>query len=57
MSRICASWPAGSAETHRKENYVSDKRSEPIDLHDSGQAYIPNPIQLKSYFDRLTKLL
>ena len=56
-SRICASRPGGSAKTRRKENYASDKRSEPADLHDGDLANTLNNVQLKGYFAGLTQLL
>ena len=56
-SRICASWSVGSAETPSKENYGSDKRPDPTDLHYNGQVYIPNMVQLKGYFDGFIKYL
>ena len=55
-SRICA-FGQLAVLRHTGKKTVSDKRSEPTDLHDSSQAYIPNPVPLKGCFDRLTQLL
>lgn len=56
-SRICVSWPTGSAKTCSKWNcsFESDNILEPTDLNYSSRAYIPNIVWLKGYFDGLIK--